>query len=141
MPRSPRVQNRKPQFGNKSVVNTVLKASNEVQVLMKNALDMHHLGQLESAMELYKLVLEKDPKNYDAYNLSGVAAYQKNDLNLALKLIESAIAIQPNQAFAYVNCGLIFEKLRQYESALVSYEKAIALNPNFAKPTTTKELL
>lgn len=138
MPSPSRVPNRKPQSGKKSVVNTVLKDSIEVQVLMKNALDTHRLGQLESAMELYKLVLEKDPKNYDAYNLSGVVAYQNNDLSLALKLIESAIAIQPNQAFAYVNRGLIFEKLRHYESALVSYEKAIALNPNFAEAHNNK---
>ena len=50
MPRSPRVPNRKPQSANKFVVNPVLKNSTEVQVLMKNALDLHHLGQLESAM-------------------------------------------------------------------------------------------
>ena len=138
MPRPPRVPNRKPQSANKFVVNTVFKNPTEVQVLMKNALDLHHLGQLESAMELYNRALEKDPKNYDAYNLSGVVAYQKNDLSLALKLIEAAIAIQPNQAFAYVNRGLIFEKLRHYESALVSYEKAIALNPNFAEAYNNK---
>lgn len=138
MPHPPRKPNRKPQTDNKFVANTSSKSTSEVQELMKKALHLHHQGQLENAMALYKRVLKKDPKNYDAYNLSGLIAYQRNDLHLAINLIDQAIDIQPHQSYAYVNRGLVSEKLDDYEAALASYEKAIALKPDFAEAYNNK---
>jgi tetratricopeptide (TPR) repeat protein len=138
MPQTPRIPNRKTHSGNNFLSSSSIKNSAEIQDLMKKAVEKHRLGELENAESFYQLVLLKDPKNYDAYNLSSVIANQKNDLALALRLIEKAITIQPKQAYAYVNRGLVFEKLEDYATAIVSYEKAITLNPNFAEAYNNK---
>jgi Flp pilus assembly protein TadD len=52
---------------------------------------------------------------------------------LALADLNKAIAIDPNDAKAYYNRGVLYHEQGKLELALVDYNKAIALNPNLAE--------
>jgi TolB-like protein/Tfp pilus assembly protein PilF len=55
---------------------------------------------------------------------------------LARNNIDKALALDPNQAEAYVAQGMLFADEYRYEEALASLEKAIAINPSLAEAWT-----
>ncbi len=59
--------------------------------------------------------------------------YQSNEYSQALKLIDSALAINQNVAQFYQLKGDILRKLARYDSALVSYLAAISQRSNYTE--------
>jgi Tfp pilus assembly protein PilF len=65
-------------------------------------------------------------------NNQGVDLYQKNNYGSARERFEKAVALDPNNADAHYNLGLIYFGDRQLEKAVVQYKKAIAIDPKHA---------
>lgn len=53
-------------------------------------------------------------------------------LEMATKLYERALAVEPNNETLWLEQGLILEQLGKYEKALISYEKTNSLLPNYS---------
>ena len=62
------------------------------------------------------------------YN-DGYRAFHSNDFPKAIDLYKKAIAIDPQYADAYDNCGLSYRRLGNLDSAETYYKKSINLNP------------
>jgi Flp pilus assembly protein TadD len=60
---------------------------------------------------------------------------------LALADLNKAIAIDPNDAKAYYNRGVLYYGQGKLKLALVDWNKAIALNPNLAEAYANSGLL
>ncbi len=57
-----------------------------------------------------------------------------NHTNLNIEC-EKAIQLNPKDAGAYFNLGLVHKKTKNYQKAIECYEKAIQMDPNYAKVT------
>ena len=65
----------------------------------------------------------------EIFNLA-IKNHQEGKTDIAQKLYNQVIKINPNHADAFNNLGLIFEKLKDYQKAKDCYEKAIIINLN-----------
>jgi tetratricopeptide (TPR) repeat protein len=96
---------------------------------LRQALELHRLGQLTRARAAYREILDVEPRHFDALHLSGVIALQMNEPTVALELIGRAIGINPGGAAAHCNRGSALEALGRLEAALASFEHAVSIDP------------
>jgi predicted O-linked N-acetylglucosamine transferase (SPINDLY family) len=89
--------------------------------------------QLGEAQAVYRRVLEKDSRNFDALHMSGLIASRMKNPALAVELIGKAIEVNPNFAPAHSNLGASLKALQRLDEAVASYERAIALAPDTAE--------
>ena len=68
----------------------------------------------------------------------GMTAWVRGDLGTALELLEAAIVLDPEFAYAWNGKGNVLGDLKSHKEALAAYEKAIALDPEFAFPWYNK---
>ncbi len=93
---------------------------------------LHQQGALADAERIYRDILRREPKHFDAFHLLGVIALQTQHPERAVELIERAIALNAGVAVAHNNLGKALLELRRPGRALTSFDKAIALDPQFA---------
>ena len=98
--------------------------------LIDDALALHREGNHEQATVLYKMVLAEQPQHFDALHLLGVIELQNQNPLAAVKLINQAIAIYPNNPTFYSNRGAALRALGHFEAALANYGQALELNAN-----------
>ena len=56
--------------------------------------------------------------------------HQKNNLQIAEKLYNEVLEIDPNHSIALNNLGLLYEKLAEYQKAISCLKKSIKINPS-----------
>lgn len=88
--------------------------------------------QYREAADLYKKLLEQNPKNPIYLNKLGIALHQQAALGLALKYYERAVKVDPQYADAENNVGTIWYQRKKYSKAIKAYQKAIALRADMA---------
>ncbi len=95
---------------------------------LRQAVQLHRQGQLARARELYRQILDVQPRHFDALHLSGVIAIQMKDPELALELIGQAIEVHSHDAAAHCNRGSALEALGRLDAALASFEHAVSID-------------
>ena len=88
-------------------------------------------GNFSEAERIFRLVIQREPKNAAAYNNLGIALRQQGKLEEAIASYNRAIELEPN-AILYNNLGNALSKQGKLEEAIASYNRAIELNPNYA---------
>jgi predicted TPR repeat methyltransferase len=104
----------------------------EASALLQQALQLHQQGKLDAAQDLYRQVLARVPRQFDALHLLGVIARQRGDAQQSAALIREALQIDPGQARAHCNLGAALQDLGEPQAALQSYETALGLDPHYA---------
>jgi protein O-GlcNAc transferase len=99
----------------------------------RQAVALHHAGQLVEAQTLYEEVLAIDPGHCDAVNMLGAIAMQKRNLPRALELYGKAIEMDSGNPVAYFNSGFVLWQLRQLDAALARYDQVLTIKPDFAE--------
>lgn len=99
---------------------------------LEQALAKHRAGEIQAATELYQSVLADEPTQPDALHMLGLIAQQKQNPELALKLIEAALAKKPDMALAWCNRTTVLRVLGRREEALQSAQQAIEADPKLA---------
>lgn len=89
-------------------------------------------GEPAAAFAALQNVLTVDPDNFDALNLSGVAATRLERFEDAVAFIERAIALRPDHAGAQNNMGFALRLLGRTDEAAAAYRRAVELAPNYA---------
>lgn len=64
--------------------------------------------------------------------LAGVAAYEKDDTEGAIKKFEECLAKDPSNAHAQFNIGVCYSDLGDGDKALAAYRKTLSIDPNYA---------
>ena len=96
------------------------------------AFQHHKNNNLQTAENLYKEILKKNPNHFEStYYLSKLFAQTKR-FNLAKSLLGRAIQLRPDYAKAHNNLGIILTKLKENQKALNSFKKAIQIQPNYS---------
>ena len=97
--------------------------------LFAQAQNLQQHGQLEKAIELYGVVIERSPEQAESYYKRANALNGLARLEAAVADYDKAIALNPSYAHAYCNRGSVLERLGRCDESLASYDRAIALEP------------
>jgi tetratricopeptide (TPR) repeat protein len=104
----------------------------EIEAIFSQGVAFHRAGQLREAEESYRRFLQVYPRHFDSLHLLGVICFQQGQYAEAIRQIDLALAINPNEAAAHTHRGAALKELNQPDEALASYDKAIAIDPNYA---------
>src|SRR5258705_9005119 len=83
-------------------------------VTLGRGLTLHNEGKLAEAEQIYREILRREPKHFDALHLLGVVVAQSGRLELSAELIARALALNCNVAAARCNLGLALLKLGRF---------------------------
>ena len=108
-------------------------ASPLVQSLLASAAQQARAGHLAEAERLLRQLLSLTPRHAEALHLLGVIAYQTERRDLALDLIDKALAVNPKDPSIHSSRGNLLRQQGQLEEATGSYREALALMPDFAE--------
>ena len=86
-----------------SQINVVAQRINNIQ----DALFMERKGELEKAKIIYENLLDKNPKNRQAYQRLKNILKRTEELSKAIKLIENWIEVHPNDLQGHIELGEI----------------------------------
>ncbi len=99
------------------------------EVLLRRALRAENDGQHDTAIQLYRQVLQIDPTNLVAINHLAVVCGQSGDLIAALRLFGNSLRIDPGQPEAWFNLSIAQSRLGLTREALASANRMLALSP------------
>ena len=100
------------------------------QGAMARAVDLHRAGQLDAAAGIYREILERAPRDFDANHMLGVIALQQGQFETARGLLGLAVSIRPRDAAALGNLGISYLREGHLEQAQEWFEKALQIAPN-----------
>lgn len=95
------------------------------------ALAAHRRGDIDAAREGYTLVLERDPKHFDALHLLGVIAVELGQPDVARTLIELALDVRPRAYEAMGNLALALKASGDLDQAEQVLRNALRIAPEF----------
>lgn len=96
---------------------------------LQSAVQLHRSGDLPRAEQIYRQVLQADPRNADAWHLLGMVALQVGNFPAAADCIRRAIHFDASQAAFHANLAEAHRGQGQTEEAIAAYRKALAIEP------------
>lgn len=103
--------------------------STQPSPLFLDALRHHEAGNLGTAERLYRKLVEKEPRNPDAWYLAGYLAIQRRQLTRALSHLDRAVQLRPDFADAQINRGNVLMELGRIEDAVAGFRRAADCAP------------
>lgn len=100
---------------------------------LDRAVQAHQKGRIFEAEKLYRQVISKDPKNFDALHMLGIVCSSNGNTLDADKFFCAALSIDPRFPPCHVNYGFYLLTQKRSDEAIESFEKALALFPDFAE--------
>ena len=97
----------------------------DIKSCLLTGLQLHQNGKLDAAERAYLTVLARDQGQPDALHLLGVLKGQQGNHDLAVYLIEKAIAANPSVSSYFNNLGNILVKTGQFSRAEEVYRSAL----------------
>jgi tetratricopeptide (TPR) repeat protein len=104
-----------------------------LQARFREGLALHRQGDLSAAERIYREVLQREPRHFDALHMLGIVALQTRRTERGIELVRKAIGLNEKVAAAHNNLGKALLDLRHPGEALASFDKTIALDPDFAE--------
>lgn len=102
----------------------------QTKKLMKFAVERHLSGDLEAAGNVYRKVLAKKPGFAEAWNLSGVLAYQIGRHEDGIRYITHAISLRDDIPEYHLNLATALMAEDHADEAETSSRKCLELDPN-----------
>jgi len=94
------------------------------------AVQNHQKNNFVEAGNLYKEVLKLDSNHYEATFYLGTLYGQHNNFDMALKWLDKAKKIRPDDAHVHINLGNALKELKKYDQSINCYERAIDIDPS-----------
>ena len=110
----------------------------QLAFLISKSLDYLRESNLDAAEPLLLQALSIDANNPDVLRFLGIIFAQRKDYTQALKYLEVAIKVNPQNGIAHSNLGNVLFELGQFEKALNAYDHAIKLAPSYAEAWSNK---
>lgn len=99
-----------------------------IQIFIQRARLLLQQGRLRDAEKELKKALAANPENHEAIALLARLQIDSGNNNVALKLVDEALALAPNEGYYHYLKGFAFYKLDSYKKATESITQAIALD-------------
>ena len=103
--------------------------ASRIDGLFELAFRRHQAGQLREAEELYRSILEADPRQLDCLYYLGMIALQDDRPEAAADLIGQAIAANDKIAVYHAGIAEAYGRLGKRDGAITHYRKAVAIEP------------
>ncbi len=103
----------------------------DINQLYQIAVGHHQKGDLQTAMELYRLILAQHPDLPAVQCNLGLALTMAEDHANALCHLTKAVELAPDFPEAFFNLGNVYNRLAQPEKALAAYHQALALKKSY----------
>lgn len=97
-----------------------------------NALALHRDGQLDSAEQAYRAILDAQPCDAKALYMLGVLYLQRSDVERAIERFDAALALQPNDADCLNDRGIAALARDDNEAAAHFFRRATECAPRDA---------
>ncbi len=104
----------------------------DANAILTAAVTDHRAGRLPQARAGYERLLQLVPDHPDALHMLGVLAYQSNDFDAAIRLIERAISRVPANAAMHTNLGVALQAKGHAGAAVAAFRRALETDPGFA---------
>lgn len=98
--------------------------------LIERAHQQHRAGDFRKAESLYRQVLNFESKHAVANNLLGLLCLQTQRFDEAIKCIENALSIRPDDAQAHANLGLALKGVNRLQEAGKHFQESLKLAPD-----------
>ena len=85
----------------------------------------------DSAVEVYKKVIQKYPNDDDAYFKLGFSYSMLSDYDNAIIAYKKSAELYPAGNVTYNNIGVAYENKGQYDEALKYYNKSLEIDPKY----------
>ena len=86
-------------------------------------------GNYKLAIELWKKVVEADPKHKTAWNNLGRAYLNTAQFDKAEEALKKQTEVNPYDEYAYNNLGLTYQRTQRFDEAEKAYRRQIEVNP------------
>ncbi len=103
--------------------------ASRIDGLFELAFRRHQAGQLREAEELYRSILQADPRQLDCLYYLGMIALQDGRPKDAVDLISQTIAANDRIAAHHAGIAEAYGALGDRDNAIAHYRKAVALEP------------
>jgi len=97
---------------------------------MQEALLQHRAGNFREAAQGYEKILQMDARHADSLHLLGMISVQAQRPDIAVDLIQRAIAINSGFAPYHSNLGTIFQSQGKLDEAEAEYTAALSIAPD-----------
>jgi len=97
------------------------------------AVQHHQAGDLHSAEQLYRQILQINPELAQVLHLLGLVALQLGKKDQAVEYMGEAIRLQPDLVEAHCNRGIALKALGKLPEAVASYRQALRFKPDYAE--------
>lgn len=106
----------------------------DAKALFYRGVGLAALGRFIEAETIYRLALEKDSRDFKAWNnLAGILLEQLNRPMDAIRCMEQAMNLEPTNKIGWSNLASMVGQLGRHEKALEFAERAIALDPQMVE--------
>lgn len=89
-------------------------------------------GNLDSALQVFKTIIEKEPSDFSSYNYISLIEYQKKHYDSAVWYAEKTLSLKSDEKAAMLTLARVKDINRQYYNALVQYDKLIKIDTTFS---------
>mmetsp|Transcript_35121 Transcript_35121/g.139375 ORF Transcript_35121/g.139375 Transcript_35121/m.139375 type:complete len:1439 (-) Transcript_35121:2518-6834(-) len=86
-------------------------------------------GDVNIAMETYKMVLQENPRHVKTLQRLGLLSLMRNDDEEAFRLLQRASEIDPNDGQSWYLLGRVYASLKQFLPAYNAYQEAVHRDP------------
>lgn len=97
--------------------------------LYAQALQAQREGRLEEAKELYKKVIQKEPRHLQALNNLGVVYLKMKRYKWAIRRFNDALAVKRNYADAHYNLACLYAQKNDTKQSMFYLKNAVDSNP------------
>lgn len=97
--------------------------------------------KLNTAIAIFKQVVEVNHRNVEAYMGIGFCYYQMDSLEKAYEYYDKALKLAPTYAGAYFSKGLCAEELGKLNEAAMLYQNCLNIDPTFERAKRHLEAL
>src|SRR5689334_16917952 len=109
---------------------TAAADASRIDSLFELAFRRHQAGELREAEQLYRSILEADPRQLDCLHFLGMIALQEGRPQDTVDLIAKAIAANDRIAPYHAGIAEAYRALGDAENAITHFRKATELQPD-----------
>src|SRR5215216_6493261 len=108
--------------------------------LFNQAAALYQRGDFAGARRNLKVVLRKQPQQFDALHLMGLVEAQRGHHKDAELLLRQAVRINPQSAEAHANRGNVQRELNRFDDAIASYDLALKIRPSYPNALNSRAI-
>ena len=98
----------------------------------ERGLGFFRMGQLDRAIQDYKMSIKHKPNNSKVYSNMGIIYFQKGELEKAREVYEQAVKLDPRFVDARRNLGSVYAQQKKFDAAITQFTEALKYDPNNA---------